>query len=323
MMRRRRPSEPELTILFATDLHGSESAYRKFLNAGLKFKPNLVVMGGDLAGKALVPVVAENGGHTADLGSRRFHVTGADELTDLEKTIRLTGRYPVRMSVDELQALQADPAAVESRFLTAMCDTLAGWLDLARERLEPEGIRMLAIAGNDDPPELDQVLAVHPFVEWVDGRVAELDDGLSLVGYSYVNPTHWDSPREYDEDRLESELSEVVGKLPDPAQSIWNIHVPPYNTGLDNAPMVDGELRIVMDGGQPRMTPVGSTALRAVIEQMQPLVGMHGHVHESRGRTSLGRTLVVNPGSAYSEGTLQSALIRVGRKGPNVQFLIA
>jgi Icc-related predicted phosphoesterase len=322
-MKLRRSNSDDLTLLFATDLHGSESAWRKFVNAGVKFKPQVLVLGGDLAGKALVPVVAENGGYTADLGSRRFHVAAGEELDGLERTIRMTGRYPLRMSLDELRELQQDPEAVDRRFLEAMCHTLAGWLDLAQERLEPEGIRMLAIAGNDDPPELDRVLAEHGFVEWVDGRVAEVGDDVSVVGYSYVNPTPWDSPRELDEERLATELEAVVGRVVDPERGVWNIHVPPYNTGLDNAPMVDSELRVVTDGGQPRMIPVGSQALRRVIERVQPLVGMHGHVHESRGRTTLGRTLVVNPGSAYSEGTLQAALIRIGPKQPNVQFITA
>jgi uncharacterized protein len=322
-MKLRRPSSSDLTVLFATDLHGSESAWRKFVNAGVRFKPQVLILGGDLAGKALVPVVAENGGYTADVGSRRFHVTAGDELDELEKTIRMTGRYPSRMTLDELRDLQENPDAVNRRFLQAMCDTLASWLDLAQERLEPAGIRMLAIAGNDDPPELDRVLAEHAFVEWVDGRVAQASDDVSVVGYSYVNPTPWDSPRELEEERLEAELDAVIGLVPDPEHSIWNIHVPPYNTGLDNAPMVDAELRVVTDGGQPRMIPVGSHALRSVIERVQPLVGMHGHVHESRGRTTLGRTLVLNPGSAYSEGTLQAALVRIGPKQPNVQFITA
>jgi uncharacterized protein len=322
-MKLRRSGSTDLTVLFATDLHGSESAWRKFVNAGVRFKPQVLILGGDLAGKALVPVVAENGSYTADLGSRRFHVSAGDELVDLEKTIRMTGRYPLQMTLDELRHLQQDPAAVDRRFLEAMCDTLANWLDLARERLEPEGVRMMAIAGNDDPPELDRVLAEHDYVEWVDGRVAELDEGVTVVGYSYVNPTPWDSPRELDEGRLEAELDAVAGLVADPQRSIWNIHVPPYNTGLDNAPMVDAELRIVTDGGQPRMIPVGSQAMRSVIERIQPLVGMHGHVHESRGRTTLGRTLVLNPGSAYSEGTLQAALVRIGPKQPNVQFITA
>jgi Icc-related predicted phosphoesterase len=100
--------------------------------------------------------------------------------------------------------------------------------------------------------------------------------------------------------------------------------VPPYDTGLDDAPEVTRDLRVVNEGGTPRMVPVGSTALRAVLETVQPIASVHGHVHESRARVKLGRTLAVNPGSAYSEGTLQAAFLRIGgKKGADVQFLTA
>jgi Icc-related predicted phosphoesterase len=313
----------DLSILFATDLHGSESAYRKFLNAGIRFKADVLVMGGDVAGKALVPVVAAADGYSADLGSRRLEARTDDELAELEKTIRLTGRYPLRCTEDELRTLQSSPEDVDARFLEAMTDTFQLWLDLAAERLEPLGTRMLAIAGNDDPIELDRVIDEHPYVEWVEGRVAELPGGYEMVGYSYVNPTPWNSPREYAEERLEQELREMAGLLKDPERSVWNVHVPPHATGLDSAPAVTEDFRIVTEGGTPKMIPVGSTALRSVIETVQPIASVHGHVHESRNRTKLGRTLAVNPGSAYSEGTLQAAFIRLGRKGADVQFLTA
>jgi Icc-related predicted phosphoesterase len=314
----------DLSVLFATDLHGSESAFRKFLNAGLRFKADVLIMGGDVAGKALVPVVTENGGAVADLGSKRFHVSGAEEIAELETTIRMTGRYPLRCTEEEVRALQQDPVAVDARFLEAMQGTLRSWLDLAEERLVPAGIRLVAIAGNDDPPELDAIIDDHPFAEWVDGRVAEIGAGIEVVGYSYVNPTPWDSPREHDEGRLEVELRAMAELLRDPHRSIWNVHVPPFDTGLDDAPEVTRDLRVVNEGGTPRMVPVGSTALRAVLETVQPIASVHGHVHESRARVKLGRTLAVNPGSAYSEGTLQAAFLRIGgKKGADVQFLTA
>lgn len=314
----------ELTILFATDLHGSEAAFRKFVNAGKQFKPDVMVMGGDLAGKAVVPVVPENGHHVAELGSRKLVATNGEEVAELEKTIRMTGRYPMQMTLEDLERMQSDPAEVEALFLRAMGDTLKLWLDLAQERLEPIGIRTVAIAGNDDPLPLDQIIDDHPYVEWVDGRVAELANGIEVVGYSWVNPTPWDSPREHPEERLEEDLRGLTGLLQDPERSIWNIHVPPFDTGLDSAPAVTDDFKLITDGGQPRMVPVGSRAVRSVLESVQPIVGVHGHVHESRSRVKLGRTLVVNPGSAYSEGTLQAAFIRISRKkGADVQFITA
>jgi Icc-related predicted phosphoesterase len=313
----------DLSILFATDLHGSEAAFRKFLNAGLHFQADVLVMGGDLAGKALVPVVSQNGGVVADLGSKRMHASGDEEIAELEKTIRMTGRYPFRCSEEEVHHLQEHPEDVDKRFLDEMVGTLQRWMDLAQERLGPRGVRLIGIAGNDDPVELDKVIERHPYAEWVDGRVVEIGDGIEVVGYSWVNPTPWDSPREHEEERLGQELEGLVKLLRDPERSIWNVHVPPHNTGLDLAPEVTDDYRIVNQGGTPKMIPVGSTSLRAVLEAVQPIASVHGHVHESRARVKLGRTLAVNPGSAYSEGTLQAAFLRVGRKGADVQFLTA
>jgi Icc-related predicted phosphoesterase len=271
-----------------------------------------------------VPVVSQNGGGrvVAELG-RRMEASGPEEIADLEKTIRMTGRYPVRVTEEELRHLQENPADVDARFLTAMKETLDSWLDLAQERLAPRGVRLIAIAGNDDPTELDAIIEHHAYAEWVDGHVAEIGDGIEVVGYSYVNPTPWDSPREHDEERLGQELQAMAGLLRDPERSIWNVHVPPHNTGLDLAPEVTDDFRIVNQGGTPKMIPVGSTALRAVLEAVQPIASVHGHVHESRARVKLGRTLAVNPGSAYSEGTLQAAFLRIGKKGADVQFLTA
>ena len=49
------------------------------------------------------------------------------------------------------------------------------------------------------------------------------------------------------------------------------------------------------------MIHAGSTAVRASIEKHQPLVGLHGHIHESKGFVTLGRTLCLNPGSEYGK----------------------
>jgi len=57
------------------------------------------------------------------------------------------------------------------------------------------------------------------------------------------------------------------------------------------------------------MEPVGSTAVRELIEEYQPPLSLHGHIHESRGKTRIGETIAINPGSVYSEGSLQGAVI--------------
>ena len=64
-----------------------------------------------------------------------------------------------------------------------------------------------------------------------------------------------------------------------------------------------------MDAGRAVMVPVGSTAVRSVIERHQPLLGLHGHIHEARGAKTIGRTVCLNPGSSYNTGRIDGALI--------------
>jgi Icc-related predicted phosphoesterase len=70
-------------------------------------------------------------------------------------------------------------------------------------------------------------------------------------------------------------------------------------------------LKIVAQGGQIVLKPAGSTAVRKFIEQVQPLVALHGHIHESAGHVRIGRTLCINAGSEYTEGIVKAALINL------------
>src|ERR1700760_1547096 len=61
--------------------------------------------------------------------------------------------------------------------------------------------------------------------------------------------------------------------------------------------------------------PVGSTAVRKIIEHYQPLLAVHGHIHESGGERRIGDTLCINPGSEANHGILRGYLIDIGKKG--------
>jgi Icc-related predicted phosphoesterase len=232
----------------------------------------------------------------------------------------MSGQYPFRTTPDELEFITSRPEEIDQRFLDAMRESLRSWFDLAAERLAGRSTRMAAIAGNDDPPEIDEVLAGHEFVEHVDQRVVEIGD-LEIVGFSGANRTPWKSPREYDEDEIRSMLEQEIARLRDPEQSIWNIHVPPYGSGLDTCYEIRDDLTVVTDGGEPRLIGAGSTAVRDLIESYQPKLSVHGHIHESRGVSRLGSTVAVNPGSEYTEGVLRAAYIRVGSRGVKAQLL--
>jgi hypothetical protein len=102
--------------------------------------------------------------------------------------------------------------------------------------------------------------------------------------------------------------------LTHPERAIVNVHVPPFDTQLDDAPMLDANLKVQQQLGQVKFAPAGSTAVRAFLEQRQPLLGLHGHIHESAGIRRLGRTIAINPGSDYSTGALNGALVTLERE---------
>ncbi len=104
----------------------------------------------------------------------------------------------------------------------------------------------------------------------------------------------------------------MAGLVPDMSRAIFNFHAPPYGTGLDEAPALDDTLR-PMHGGAV-MKPVGSTAVRDAINKHQPMLSVHGHIHESRAIKRMNRTLAINPGSVYGDGVLQGAVIELDKK---------
>ncbi len=311
----------DVRILFATDLHGSDTTFRKFVNASKQLHADVLLLGGDLAGKAVVPITRSNGKYTARVFGQEHVVEEGEALDELKRSIRATGQYVYVCDVERFEELKADPEEVKAVFLEAMTSALQDWFDLAAERLAGTGTRLVAIAGNDDPFELDTVIAEHPFAELCDERSVAIDDRLTVVGFSGSNRTPWDSPREYEEAEISERLKRAMSHVQDPASAILNVHPPPADTGLDTAPKLDAELNIVFESGSVKMIPVGSTAVRSIIAEYQPLVGAHGHVHESRAISKLGRTVIVNPGSEYSEGMLAAVFIRVTKKGVRTQFL--
>jgi Icc-related predicted phosphoesterase len=301
-------------IFFATDIHGSEVCWRKFLNAGAFHKADVLVMGGDMTGKMLVPIV--------DLGGGRFRVklageertVGRDEATRLHKLIADSGYYPYETTPDEIEALQGDRGSVDRLFQAKMTETLERWLQIADERLAGTDVQVFLGPANDDPPFIDDVLATGGRVQNPDGRLIELD-GWRMVTCGWSNQTPWDSPRELPEDVLLERIEAEVAKLPTMERAIFNLHVPPKDSQLDKAALLNPDLSPVMQGGAPVIAGVGSTAVRSAIERHQPPLALHGHIHESRGAVRIGRTLCINPGSEYGDGVLRGVIVTLGEKG--------
>ncbi|MDI3257003.1 MAG: hypothetical protein QJR01_04670 [Kyrpidia sp.] len=299
-------------IFYASDIHGSERCFLKFLNAAKFYRANVLILGGDITGKVVVPLIRQGSAYEAHFLGRAHRAETAEEVEDLEKAIRFNGFYPVRLERDEYEVISADKRKQNQLFEELVVASLRRWMELAEERLAGMGVRCFVNPGNDDERFVDEILAQGKYVQNIDGDVAPIDDDHEMVVVGYSNRTPFDSPREMPEDALEEHIVQLAERLENPGRAVFTLHVPPNGTGLDHAPLLrDGQ--VVTRGGHTVMTPVGSTAVRRVIERFQPLLGLHGHVHESRGVRRLGRTLCVNPGSEYSEGVLHGAIVNLGK----------
>lgn len=308
---RRRDTSGELTVFFATDLHGSNVCFKKFVNAGKFYGAGVLILGGDVTGKMVVPIAQqEDGSYLTSFAGKDVRLGDGDEVRAFERRLSDMGFYPMVVSEEEFQELRASEEGQERLFDTLTRQRLEEWVEYARPRLEGQGVKCFAAPGNDDAFYVDEVLAGSGVIELLEGRVIRVD-GLEMLTTGWSNETPWKTERECTEEELKARILEMVGQVDEPEKAVFNVHVPPHKTALDQCPELDEELRPVHSGGNPVMTSAGSTAVRELIEEYQPLLGLHGHIHEGRGVARLGRTVCVNPGSVYSEGVLNGSLIRV------------
>lgn len=240
----------------------------------------------------------------------------------MQRAISTNGMYPLIVDPAEAEALATDAGRRDAAFERALLDELRLWVRFADERLAGTGTRAYVIPGNDDPWSIDEVLASGASVEACDEQVKMLGPH-EMISFGYSNRTPWDTPRELDEDEIYARLRRLADQLESPERAIFNIHVPPYESSLDTALEVDEELRYVMKGGRPHEIPTGSAAVRQIIEETQPLLSLHGHIHESKGVTRIGRTVAVNPGSDYGSGHLDGCLVHLESDRVVNQYLVS
>jgi hypothetical protein len=308
-------------IFFATDIHGSETCWKKFLNSGEHYKADVVILGGDMTGKALVPIVDDGGGHWhATLLENRNELDGEDAVKQFEEAVQRRGYYPFRTDKDALAELAASEDKWHALFDAHMIGTVERWMKMADERLAGKGIRVFVCPGNDDQLEIDGVVEAANTVELGEGKVVDLD-GFQLASSGWANRTPWDTYREEDEPDLKKRIDAMLQSVTaEPERTIFSLHCPPYATGLDDAPQLTAEMDL-KDAGRSTV-PVGSTAVREAIEEHQPALSLHGHIHEARGTTRLGKTLCINPGSSYEQGQLLGAVIDLDGKKKVKKFVL-
>ncbi len=299
----------ETVLYYASDVHGSDPCWRKFVGAAAFYKADALIMGGDLCGKAIVPIVGEEDGSRSAqfLGERRVMTSDA-ELAELIDAIRFNGFYAWQTTAEEASAFSSDATAQSELFTRIMTDDVARWCEIADAKLGSSATQVWVMAGNDDPWEVDAVIDECPTVLACDDRVVDVH-GHEMISCSYANRTPWNSPRELDEDALYARIKRLAEQLEAPERAIFNLHVPPYDSGLDTARKINPDLTLVMKHGEPVEAPVGSQAVRQVIEEYQPMLALHGHIHESRGAATIGRTLALNSGSEYNTGRLHGVRV--------------
>jgi len=302
-------------IFFTSDVHGSDVCFLKFLNAAKFYEANVLILGGDITGKMIVPLVEQgDGSAVADFLGIREAVKTPEERQALEKRIRNSGYYPYSTSSDEFEKLQADKSLVDKLFSKVMAAGVKRWVDIADQRLKGTKVKCYISPGNDDRFDIDDALRASTGIIYPEGEVVSIDDHHEMITSGWANTTPWKSPREVPEEELIKKFQPMIDKVQDMETAIFNLHIPPYETPIDLAPELDANLKPVIKGGSMSMVHVGSKTVRQLIEQYRPMLGIHGHIHESRGFVKIGRTLCINPGSEYGEGILRGAIINLDQK---------
>jgi len=303
-----------MKLYYATDVHGSEICWKKFINAAKFYEVDTLILGGDMTGKAIIPIIAQGKDkYKVTLLEQESILEGQEEVDKMAKTIQNRGYYPYVTNPDEVAQISSTPGKSDELFLEQTLKTAQRWMEYADEKLAGTGVRCYVCPGNDDIMEIDAVIASSKNVKLAEGRVVQLDDYHEMASTGWSNPTPWNTHREEPEDALLKRMEAVISQVKDIPNAVFSLHAPPYGSGLDEAPELTKDLRPAYAGRS--LVSVGSRAVLQIIEKYQPLVSLHGHIHEGKGSRKFRRTLCINPGSMYEQGILHGVVFELKPKG--------
>jgi len=305
-----------MLIYYTTDVHGSTICFKKFLNAGGFYKADVVILGGDITGKLIVPIIEQsNGSYTCRHMGKTHDLRSKEELNRLSKLIEDQGFYPLVTDQRKVEDFRADKSKLDEMFTEHIRKRVEEWVRLAEDRLKGQKFACYIQPGNDDRLVIDPVLDTSERIINPEGKVLQIDKDHEMISTGYANITPWDCPRDVPEEKLAERINKMVVQVKNMKNCVFNFHCPPYDTNLDIAPKLDETLKPVAIATGIETGHVGSVAVRSAIDKYQPLLGLHGHIHESKAIQTLNRTLVLNPGSEYGEGILRGALIELNESG--------
>ena len=299
-----------MKIFFATDVHGSEICWKKFINASKFYETDVLILGGDMTGKAIVPIIDQGGGkYKVTLLEQETTLESKEEVDKMVATIKDRGYYPYLTNPEEVNEILATTGRSDELFLKEAVKTMQHWMEYADARLGVSGIRCFVCPGNYDMFEIDEVIKQSKHVDLVEGKVIQLDENHEMINAGWSTPTPWNTTREDSEDQLRHRIQVMIDQLKNVKNSVFNLHNPPYGSGLDEAPELTKDLRPAYAGRS--LVPVGSHAVLELIEKYEPLLTLHGHIHEGKGTRKFKRTLCINPGSMYEQGMLHGAVVEL------------
>ena len=303
-------------ILFVTDVHGSDPVWKKFIRGAERYKANILIIGGDITGKNVVAVTENSdGSYSAVFQEQKHLLKNREELKRFDENLRTTGTYMYVGPASEMTELAVDKARSEKIFSELVLQRLKEWVDYADKNASTP---LYVNAGNDDERGVDDILGASKKIVQPEDKIILIDSKHEMISGGFANLTPWHCPRDLTEDEIASRLEKKIQRLKDPKSAIFNLHCPPVNSGLDTCPKLDISFsppKPFMDAGGVVLFGAGSTSVRAAIEKYQPMLGLHGHIHESKNIARIGKTVCINPGSEYGEGVLRGVLVNIEDSG--------
>lgn len=305
-----------MRLMYMADFHGNELLWRKFLTAQSEYKVDVSIIAGDLSAKQMVPIIEQNNGSYQAVYKGQEWVARTDaELEKIKNDLRNKAVLPYVTTMDEVEEITNNPDKLDKIFTKVLADELDRILTYIEEKT-PEDKIVIVTPGNDDPEEMDEVIKKHERIIYPLDRAVSLPLGYEIISSEYTNPTPWNTPRECSEDKLWKMFKKLVNFVSvEWNKVIANFHCPPYDTRIDLAPKLDKNLKPVYFLGKPEFVHVGSKSVKKFIEKHQPLLGLHGHIHESAGYDRIKKSIVFNPGSEYQLGVFKAIIIDLTEEG--------